>query len=272
MIALVTALVASIAAQPASAETSEWAEATCGPSSCEGKAGREHSSARPGRSPRRPPAIVCTYTPINLNAPAEVYDVGGTPTLVDGRGEWFDKACHDTVTGFGVGTTLVYIPRRTPEELRDEAFARLSASEPRIALSPGADRTHLVNMPTWLAVDGGWDGLSSTASVPGVTVTVVARPSRVVWKLGDGAEVVCSGPGSVFDPHRPDGRTTSDCSHTWRRSSGGGRFRVTATIEWSVEWTATGAPGGGDLGVITNSSSVEVRVAEARTVNVRRRR
>jgi len=42
---------------------------------------------------------------------------------------------------------------------------------------------------------------------------------------------------------------------------------VTATVEWRVSWTASGAPGGGDLGISRRSSSTSVRVAEIQVLN-----
>jgi hypothetical protein len=108
-------------------------------------------------------------------------------------------------------------------------------------------------------------------SVPGITVTVTAVPERVVWDMGDGTRVTCGGPGTAYNASVPDEQQSTDCSNTYRRTSAresGKSFRVRATIQWRATWTVTGAPGGGDLGVVPRSSaSVPLRVGEAQAVN-----
>src|SRR5207244_3829971 len=105
--------------------------------------------------------------------------------------------------------------------------------------------------------------------VPGITVTVTAEPQRVVWDMGNGDQITC-GPGTPYDPSKPEADQQTDCSYTYRYSSAAQpneRYVITATVEWVATWTAAGAPGGGSLGVVRRSSSVAVRVAEAEAIN-----
>jgi hypothetical protein len=126
----------------------------------------------------------------------------------------------------------------------------------------------LVGVPTWLWVEGEWGSRSASASVGGVTSTVVAVPTGVSWDLGDGGRVRCEGPGTRFDPGRPVVVQRSSCSYTYGWSSWGrpsGVFEVTGTVSYAVRWFAsTGV--GGDLGVLTRSATMPVRVVEVQAV------
>lgn len=103
-----------------------------------------------------------------------------------------------------------------------------------------------------------------------MTVTVQAEPVRVVWAMGDGGTVAC-GPGTPYDPSRTPDAQSSPCSYAYRHSSAalpGDRYPVTATAEWHATWTVAGGPtAGGDLGVVTRSSTTGLRVGEAQAVN-----
>jgi hypothetical protein len=145
---------------------------------------------------------------------------------------------------------------------------------PVVSSSPSADKLLVVGLDTWLWVDSStWRPMNSTVSVTGVSVTVTAVPERVVWKMGDGTTVVCRGPGRAYDPAVPEEQQHTDCSHRYTTASARERgqvYEITATTEWRVAWSASGAPGGGDLGVVRRSSSpVAVRVGEVQAVNVR---
>ncbi len=131
-----------------------------------------------------------------------------------------------------------------------------------------------MNLRTWLWIDpGAWQPLSQTASAGPVSATVTATPTSVRWDMGDGAVVTCRGPGTPFDPTRAESAQSTDCSHTYKRSSAGQsgeRYTVRVTITYGVSWTASGAPGGGELGVIESSESLPLRVAEGQAVVVGR--
>ena len=56
------------------------------------------------------------------------------------------------------------------------------------------------------------------ATLGGVSATVTATPTQVVWEPGDGSPAVtCTGPGEAYDPSAPD--ATSDCAHTYIRAN-----------------------------------------------------
>ena len=179
----------------------------------------------------------------------------------------------------GTGLDLVYRPSGAgggtavdPAQLATEALQRTPLPEPEITMAPAPDIPQLVNLTTflWLPAEQ-WQTASASASAGGVTSTVTATPTRVIWDMGQGDTVVCDGPGVPYRPDLPDERQPSDCHFTYRFSSAGApgnAFTVTATLEWETTWSVSGAPGGGSLGIVRRSASTRVQVAELQTVNV----
>ena len=103
---------------------------------------------------------------------------------------------------------------------RDEliAAARRPLPLPGVHTSPPPGFDQLVNLPTWLWVDN-WAPVVGTASSPALTVTVTARPRNVYWRMGDGsADKVC-GQGTPWNPALREEQQSSDCTHTYKRSS-----------------------------------------------------
>jgi len=184
-------------------------------------------------------------------------------------GQWARWDCSDGAAG------IAWFPNNRPAVgaavLAREAYRYLPLPAPRIQTSPAANRDQLVNLRTWLWIDPGtWGTRSATASVPGLSGTVVATPVSVTWVMGDGGRVVCRGPGTPYDPTRPEAGQRPSCSYTYRRGSAGepaGRFVVRATTTWRITWVATGAPGGGSLSPLARWSQAALRVAEVQALN-----
>lgn len=155
-----------------------------------------------------------------------------------------------------------------PEVLAEQAAANLSVSPPQVELSPKAGLNQIVQLPTWMWVTN-WAPDSASASVPGVTATVTAAPTKVTWNMGNGDQVVCNGPGTPFDFSRPEASQATDCSYTYRHSSTGqpgGVYQVSATMSYDVFWSAEGAPGGGALPAVSATETFPVRVVEIHAV------
>lgn len=152
--------------------------------------------------------------------------------------------------------------------LTRRAWDRLGLPVPEVGMSPPGRQ--YTQVPTWLWVESDWRSRSASASAGSVTSTVTAEPSRVVWDMGNGDEVVCDGPGTRWVAGRHDGEAPSpDCGYTFRHSSAGRPgdvYRVTVTVVWDVRWAVAGAAGGGRLGEATSTETVEVEVGEIQTV------
>ena len=209
---------------------------------------------------------VCTYRPINIGPDVGVVDENGVPVPTNSEGRWYEKLCGDT--GFA---GVFFITPRQPVDVAAEASRYLLLPLPTPVLSPDGDQ--VVNLATWLWIDpASWTERSSTVTVPGVSVTVVARPEAVIWTLGDGTVVTCDGPGTAYDPARPANAQTPTCSHTYTRSSAAHpdhAFQATVTVRWRASWTVVGAAGGGDLGVIERTAGFPIRVGEVQAINTR---
>jgi hypothetical protein len=209
----------------------------------------------------------CTYDVMSANE-VDIADHmaknGMGPSRGDGPGTWYWKTCVDA-SGLA-SATVAWVPQRAdPESAARRALQYTSLPEPAIGMSPPADRGAVVNVPLWLWVNSqAWNPTVATATIDGVTVTTMARPDRVVWNLGNGDEVVCDGPGTPYDPARPEADQHSDCTYLFRQA---GTFTITATLEWHVTWTAVGVAGGGDLGVVRRSASATVAVSEIQALN-----
>jgi hypothetical protein len=209
----------------------------------------------------------CTYSVMGAGD-AEIADHmaanGVGPSRGDGQGSWYWKTCVDD-NGNG-SAVVVWIPQKINlETVARRALRYTSLPDPAIGMSPPPDRGGVVNVPLWLWVNSGaWEPTSATATIDGVTATTTARPDRVVWSLGNGDELVCDGPGTPYDPGRPEADQHSDCTYLFRQA---GTYTITATIEWHVTWAALGAAGGGDLGVVRRSASTTVVVSEIQALN-----
>ena len=189
--------------------------------------------------------------------------------------EWYWKTCP--AEGGGTTTTLIPVPRDPdpgpepvdPVELREDAIDRLQLPTPTIDFNPPSDQ--VVHVESWLWIDDAiWREHTKSVSAGGVTVTAAAQPTQVVWDMGNGDVVVCDGPGAPYDTSRPSADQSTSCSYTYENSSAGqsgDAYQVTATVEWRVSWTVTGAPGGGALPPLSTSSATSVRVAEMQALN-----
>ncbi|WP_275560537.1 hypothetical protein [Streptomyces sp. 5-6(2022)] len=164
-------------------------------------------------------------------------------------------------------------PPVSPAALAEQARSQLRLPSPKIKASPADEQ--LVTLPTWLWLErSAWRRVTATASVPGVSVTAVARPTSVDWSMGDGGSKVCHGPGTPYRPSEASKPTSNprksspDCGYTYRSSSAGqpgDAYPVSATVHWSVTWS--GADQSGSFPGLTTTSTASFRVAESQAVN-----
>jgi hypothetical protein len=224
-----------------------------------------HSSwARPGKpNPNQP--YGCTYTAGGPSATASIGVGGAQP------GQWVFPACAGPgvidpmppiwVSGAQPAAGVVQV---NPVVVAEQAVKQLPLASPVIEMAPPSGSAQLVGVATWMWVSPGvWKTLSASASAGTVTTTATATPQKVVWDMGDGDTVTCDGPGTPYSASAPN--ATTNCSYTWGQA---GTYQVTATLYWSVTWSATGALGGGNLGLQAGpAAQVAVRVTESQAIN-----
>lgn len=153
-----------------------------------------------------------------------------------------------------------------PGELAQSVLDELPLPAPEVRMAPAGTggAPSLVNLPTWLWVDGGWESLSKSATAGQTTVAVTVEPVRVDWGMGEGS-VSCSGPGTPWtggnEEHSPSG-----CDYTYVAT---GDYDTSATIQFQADWTCTGfcLADSGTLGVVAGpSTSTPVEVSERQSV------
>jgi hypothetical protein len=226
------------------------------------------SDPPPGKpNPNQP--YGCTYTAAPQSADQQLGVGGAAP------GQWVFPVCAgpgviDPMPPIWVTNAQPQAAPANPTALAQQALSTLPLPAPAIEMAPPADQDQLVNVSTWLWIDpSAWRSLSATAAAGPVSATATATPAEVVWQMGDGHTVTCLGPGTPYDPSEPN--ATTNCQYTWTQSSAGqpgGTYQVTATVYWQATWAASGAPGGGSLGLVPGpTAQVAVRVAESQAVN-----
>ena len=223
------------------------------------------STPPPGKpNPNQP--YGCTYSAGGASAIATL-GVGGPQP-----GQWVFPVCSgpgaiDPMPPFWVsGATppAAVVVQVSPVVVAQQAVKQLGLSSPQVEMAPPDGSPQLVGVATWLWIDpAAWRPLSASATAGPVTTTATATPTKVVWDMGDGQSVTCDGPGTPYSASDPS--ATTDCSYVWPKA---GSFTVTATIYWSATWTASGAAGGGSLGVQAGpASAVPVTVTESQAIN-----
>jgi hypothetical protein len=221
------------------------------------------SDPPPGKpNPNQP--YGCTYT-AQPSATATIGVGGAQP------GEWVFPECSGPgavdpmppvwVTNAQPGAVTVAVD---PVVVGEQAVQQLGLGSPSIEMAPPSGSPQLVGVATWLWIDpGAWQDKTASASAGTVTATATAAPSKVVWDMGNGGSVTCDGPGTPYSASDPNAAT--DCSYTWPQA---GSYTVTATVYWSVTWTAIGAAGGGNLGLQAGpAAEIPVTVTESQAIN-----
>ncbi|MFE6153654.1 ATP/GTP-binding protein [Streptomyces sp. NPDC057889] len=216
----------------------------------------------------------CTYTKMVPQPPAENLAKRDGKEQ-GGKGAVYQVNCPATGR---VGTVWVpqgaapNAPTIDPEVVAQRAVDSMKLVGPDIDINPKPGGKGLVGMPVWMAVDQSpttYGPNSATATAGGVTVTATAKVKSIVWNMGDGTSVTCNGPGTVY--RKSFGMKQSpDCGHVYKQtsdSSADGKFKVSATATWAVDWQVAG--GGGETGQLTEvrNAAVAVTIVESQAVN-----
>lgn len=175
-----------------------------------------------------------------------------------------------------------------PETLALQAYRELPLEFPEVRTSPPSGVPAVVHVPVVLWLEPGqWRPLSASASVPGLSATITARPVRVEWDMGgvgDDGPVSCEGPGTPYEEGDVAGLTMAelegrarglwDCYHLYRVSSReditgdpAEVYEAEATLVWEVSWSASDGSGG-PLPDVGRSTTFAMQVGEIQTLNV----
>jgi hypothetical protein len=182
------------------------------------------------------------------------------------EGERYYVVCLDA-NNHGFVREIVYQPGVNVVDaptLARQAFRILPLDYPVPSTAPPRTARQLAGVRTWLWIDpADYRPVSATVEVPGLSVTATARPTNVRWNMGSDPDPVrCDGPGTAYDPRRPDGEQTTNCSYVFQRS---GDVTVVVRIDWEVAWTATDGSGG-TLPAVTRGVSFAVPVDQRQAI------
>jgi hypothetical protein len=185
----------------------------------------------------------------------------------------------------GIGREVLVwwvIGNRPPASLIDALRERARDRVPFPVLAQEAAPTgeqpspFITQLPTWLWVDqAAWHAVDADASIPGiVAVTATGTPTGVTWNPGTGDTAVhCNGPGTAYDPGRPDAAQSTDCLYTYRHSSdvapNGETYALTMGVTWDTRWDCSPGCGGGPMAPVTITTTRPVWVAELQALNER---
>ncbi|MCX5327800.1 ATP/GTP-binding protein [Streptomyces sp. NBC_00140] len=232
----------------------------------EGEGAASTSSADSADAPK------CTYEKLNPQPPAENLAMQEGKRQ-GGTGAVYRVLCPETGR---IGVVWIpdaddpAVPAIDPEVLARQAVDKMKLAGPDVA-SPRAAGKYTVGVPVWMWVNQSattYGPNSASATAGGVTVTATASVSKIVWQMGDGATVTCTGPGTAYQAS--DGMAKSPtCGHVYTTTSAnepGGRFALSATSSWTINWQVTGGGGGAGQLTETRQSQVPVAIGELQVV------
>ncbi|WP_326771293.1 ATP/GTP-binding protein [Streptomyces sp. NBC_01445] len=236
-----------------------------------GKSDSQSAAAKGGGKGSAAPK--CIYTKMVPQPPAE------NLAMQDGKKRGGKGAAYQVMCPGTGRIGVVWIPDGNapgapaidPEVVARQAVDSMKLVGPDIDINPKPGGKGLVGMPVWMAVGQSpntYGPNSATATAGGVTVTATAKVKSIVWNMGDGTSVTCNGPGTGY--RKSFGMKQSpDCGHVYKQTSdsAGGKFKVSATATWAVDWQVAG--GGGETGHLTEvrNSQVGLTITESQAVN-----
>lgn len=192
------------------------------------------------------------------------------------RGAIYDCINPDIGAGVTAGTGLVYrfwaaappsgvAAPPDPELLAQQAVTAMDLRAVEIGIVPEdiPGSIGIIGLPTWMWVADPGEAttgpITRTAALEGYSVSATATMTQVVWTMGDGSSVTCAGPGTPYaDVY--DTQSSPTCGHTYTQM---GRYPVTATSYWAVNWEGIGQTG---VIPLTFAQTTQIAMGEAQVL------
>ena len=166
-------------------------------------------------------------------------------------------------------------PPPDPAVLAQQAYGELTVPDPVAKRSPDENNSdpQYGGLPyTWVQLwtyvwAGEWQSYARTVALRGVSATVTATPTALVFDPGDGAApVTCDGPGRPWTPaDGSDPPSRGGCGYMYRAVTPNGPLTATTSIRWSVAWTSN-VGAGGTFPVLTTQSASSFLVEQIQVV------
>ncbi|MFI1177543.1 ATP/GTP-binding protein [Streptomyces melanogenes] len=214
----------------------------------------------------------CTYKLVDPQPPAGSLDWEGH---APGDGAVYEQRCKATADATLTVIRMVWAadpPQALvdPAVLAQQAVDKMLLRGPEIGITPKPGGTGVVGMPVYLWTATGpetYGPNTASASAGAVTVTATAKVSKIVWSMGDGKSVTCTTAGTPYEAGFGK-QPSPDCGYRYAAASStqpSGKYHVTATSTWTVDWAATS----GQTGQLTQvrNSAVDITVAEVQVLN-----
>ncbi|HEY6795930.1 MAG TPA: hypothetical protein VI248_14735 [Kineosporiaceae bacterium] len=159
----------------------------------------------------------------------------------------------------------------TAVQVAQRALAKLHLSGAQIVVAPQASGAGAVGLPVWLSTavtTGTWGPQQASDTEGRITVSINARASRIVWRMGDGGSVSCANPGTAYEP-RFGMAASPTCGYVYAAPSSTlahphARYTITATTYWTVTWAGDGQNGGMTP---TSQAQTSVEIGEVQVVS-----
>jgi hypothetical protein len=126
------------------------------------------------------------------------------------------------------------------------ARLRIPTVAPGIGPSPELNRWKMaaVGYPLWLWANGPTHVGPVSDSVGGLSVSLEARVTKVMFRMGDGKTVNCAGRGQKWTRAVKPGAKSPNCGYSYTKPSlPEGSYTVAAIANWAVTWTVNDQSG-----------------------------
>lgn len=92
---------------------------------------------------------------------------------------------------------------------------------------------------------------------------ITAEVERIVWTMGNGKKITCTGPGTPYKANGPNaGKKSPTCGYDGYPTVG--NYRVSATTFWNVHWAGGGRSG--DIAQTRTSGVIDIQIKELQVV------